>query len=178
MASRGAIAGLDKEARERIDAAVARLVSGLGVDAPPAPETARQPDLQAVYNLQSHATFLEAIANAVDGTNVNAQATPPVEESEANWPAWYRNEVEKADGETVPPLFEGESRKAYKARVSTLPEPTDEIPADVEADAESEGAEIAVDETATGEDVVVTESINGDVPLDDATMPVDERNAG
>ena len=125
--------------------------------------------------LEAHATFLESIANAVDGTDVNAQATPPEEMARRDWPKWYQNAQTKATdaGEEIPALFVGESQQAWRDRLATLPEPTDEIPADVEADAEEEGVEIAVDETATGEDVVVTESVNGDVPLDDATKPVD-----
>ena len=65
MASRGAIAGIDAEARKRISAFESALVGRLGIESPPEPPFARQPELRAAYDLERHAEFLERVVVAV-----------------------------------------------------------------------------------------------------------------
>lgn len=64
MASRGAIATLDADVRERFRLVTNRLSKRLGVDPPGAPEAARQADLARVYELQAMVDWLERL----DGT--------------------------------------------------------------------------------------------------------------
>ena len=65
MASRGAIAGIDAEARKRISVVEEILARKLSVEVPPEPPFARQPELRAAYDLERHAGFLEAVAMAL-----------------------------------------------------------------------------------------------------------------
>ena len=74
MASRGAIAAMDAEVRDRIRLATGRLSKRLGVDPPADPAFARQPELARVYELQTHADFLEALDGAIKGEGYSAAA--------------------------------------------------------------------------------------------------------
>jgi hypothetical protein len=74
MASRGAIAAMDAEVRDRIRLATGRLSKRLGIDAPADPAYARQPELARVYELQTHADFLEALDGAIKGEGYSAAA--------------------------------------------------------------------------------------------------------
>jgi hypothetical protein len=64
MATRGAIAGLDAAAQQRLDAAVTALAERFSVAMlPPAPY-ARDPALQAVYERERLACLLEMVVSA------------------------------------------------------------------------------------------------------------------
>src|SRR5690349_7674549 len=74
MASRGAIAGMDAEVRDRLRLVTQRLSKRLGIDPPADPEFARNPDLARVYELRAHADFLEALDGAIKDEGYSAAA--------------------------------------------------------------------------------------------------------
>ena len=74
MASRGAIAQMDSAQRDRIRLVTNRLATRLGIDPAADPQRAKQPELARVYELQSHADFLEALDGALKGEGYSAAA--------------------------------------------------------------------------------------------------------
>lgn len=64
MATRGAIAEMEKNARNRIDAASQVLADKAGIDVPAVPYEAR-PDMRMLRHLETQAAFLEALACVV-----------------------------------------------------------------------------------------------------------------
>ena len=72
MATRGAMAEMDANARNRIRLVTARLVTRLGMDEPASPEFVRNPQLQQIRELEAHATFLESLDGAIKGEGYSA----------------------------------------------------------------------------------------------------------
>ena len=80
MATRHAIATMESEAQRRIDEASATLAERFGV-AVPEVTFERRPELRILRQMETSATFLEAIAGAQGGATKGAKAmtekTPP-----------------------------------------------------------------------------------------------------
>lgn len=64
MATRGAIADMEKQARDRIDAASKVLADKAGVEMPVVPYEAK-PDMRMLRHLETQAAFLEVLAGNV-----------------------------------------------------------------------------------------------------------------
>ncbi len=64
MATRGAIAEMEQNARNRIDAASRLLAEQAGIDVPAVPYEVR-PDMRMLRHLETQAAFLEALACVV-----------------------------------------------------------------------------------------------------------------
>ena len=88
MATRGAMAEMDVNARSRIRLVTNRLVKRLGMDEPVAPEFVRNPHLAQIRELEAHATFLESLDSAIkdegysakpgaEGSKAMTEKTPP-----------------------------------------------------------------------------------------------------
>lgn len=80
MATRHAIATMESEAQRRIDEASATLAERFGVEVPAVPFE-RRPELRILRQMETSATFLEAIAGAqagaTKGTKAMTEKTPP-----------------------------------------------------------------------------------------------------
>ena len=74
MATRGAMAAMDSEARNRIRLATGRLVKRLGIPEPAEPTYERNPHLAQIRELEAHADFLESLDGAIKGEGYSAAA--------------------------------------------------------------------------------------------------------
>ena len=72
MATRGAMAAMDSEARNRIRLATGRLVKRLGIPEPAEPTYERNPQLAQIRELEAHANFLESLDGAIKGEGYSA----------------------------------------------------------------------------------------------------------
>jgi hypothetical protein len=82
MASRDQIAALDSDTRKRLALVTGRLAKRLGIDPPAEPAVARQPELARVYELRSHADFLEALDGAIKDEGYSAVAGESLADTE------------------------------------------------------------------------------------------------
>ena len=113
MASRGAIAAMDAEVRDRIRLATGRLSKRLGIAAPADPAYARQPELARVYELQTHADFLEALDGAIKGEGYSAAAGESLADQKAEEAA---DAAPAADAGTADTDDTPKATKAAKAK--------------------------------------------------------------
>ena len=74
MASRSAIAQMDAAERERLRLVTHRLATRLGINGPADPRRVKQPELTRVFELRSHADFLEALDGAIKDEGYSAAA--------------------------------------------------------------------------------------------------------
>src|SRR5690349_18249886 len=109
MASRGAIAGMDAEVRDRLRLVTQRLSKRLGIDPPADPEFARNPDLARVYELRAHADFLEALDDAIKGEGYSAAAGESLADQKAD-------DTAPADTEEAEPAAEPVKATAKRAK--------------------------------------------------------------
>jgi hypothetical protein len=65
---------MDAAERERLRLVTNRLATRLGIDGPPEPQRARQPELMRVFQLRAHADFLEALDGAIKDEGYSAAA--------------------------------------------------------------------------------------------------------
>jgi len=106
MASRGAIAQMDAAERDRLRIVTNRLATRLGIDPAAEPQRAKQPELARVFELRSHADFLEALDGAIKDEGYSAAAGESLADQKAD-------EGVRADAEPAP---ESEPAKAPAKR--------------------------------------------------------------
>jgi hypothetical protein len=73
---------MDAEVRDRLRLTTGRLAKRLGIDPPADPDLARNPDLARVYELQTHADFLEALDGAIKDEGYSAAAGESLTDAE------------------------------------------------------------------------------------------------